>query len=65
MSIYLRERYVERVHFLLEQGQIPVRTVFRLSLLETIDSRDTSYLNMINELSRKFKAQTETNGFFT
>ena len=50
---------------LLEQGQIPVRTVFRLSLLETIDSRDTSYLNMINELSRKFKAQTETNGFFT
>ena len=65
MSIYLRERYVERVHFLLEQGQIPVRTVFRLSLLETIDSRDTSYLNMINELSRKFKAQTKTNGFFT
>ena len=65
MSIYLRERYVERVHFLLEQGQIPVRTVFRLSLLETIDSRDTSYLNMINELSRKFKAQTKTNVFFT
>ena len=65
MSIYLRERYVERVHFLLEQGQIPVRTVFRLSLLETIDSRDTSYLNMINELSSKFKAPTKTNVFFT